>query len=301
MHFSPTPRSTILTSASMWMTLGTILFIIFQGAAWAAPQFKDLPATQENGPTSPLKWAKELLLFQARIVKAAKQPANFAGHYVLTQWGCGTSCVTGVVIDKLNGQIIPFPFSICCATPKSASFKPVEFRPTSRLVIFAGLRNEEEPMGAHYYEFTGTGFKYITTVPDDGSFSGGPSPNQESASTKSARGVSNEKEAIDIPIRLTRGMLYVEARKALIGSGWQAPNLPANGYDEKSKKVIEECSGDVAMCNNFPEITSCSGQGYCLMEFTNKSNGKLEVTTYGELSGNDPDAKVTDWQRKPPH
>jgi hypothetical protein len=103
------------------------------------------------------------------------------------------------------------------------------------------------------------------------------------------------------PTPLKQGMQYVEARKALIDAGWQAPVLPAYGYDEKSEKVIEECSGDVAMCNAFPEIRNCSGQGYCVMEFTNKAGDKLEVTTYGELSASNSDATVTGWQRKPSH
>jgi hypothetical protein len=69
---------------------------------------------------------------------------------------------------------------------------------------------------------------------------------------------------------------------------------------KKPNKVIEECSGDVAMCNAFPEIRNCSGQGYCAMEFTNELGEKLVITTYGELSGSNLDATVIAWRRKRP-
>jgi hypothetical protein len=41
-----------------------------------------------------------------------------------------------------------------------------------RLVVFAGLRNEDQPMGAHFYSFDGREFHFITTVADDESFIG---------------------------------------------------------------------------------------------------------------------------------
>ncbi len=282
-----------------WIAGAVISLFAFSTAAWAVPQFNNFPATPQIGPNVPLNWTKDILSFRTRIARAARQKANFAGHYVLAYWGCGASCVTGAVINKLNGQIIPLPFSVCCATPKSASFKSIEFRLTSRLIVFAGLRNEEKPMGAHFYEFNGTGFNFLTTVPDDGSFSSGSSPNQKSTSSNSISAAPDKKTGNTHPTPLKQGMPYVGARKLLIDAGWQAPILPSGGYDEKSKKVVEECSGDVAMCNAFPEIRNCSGQGYCLMEFTNELGEKLEITTYGDLSGSDPDATVTAWQQQP--
>lgn len=283
----------------MWVAIAAISPVAFSTAAWAVPQFKNYPATPQSSPNVPLKWTKEALSFQIRIAKASRQRANFAGHYVLKYWGCGSSCVTGAVINKLNGQIIAFPFTICCAVPKSATFKPIEFRLTSRLIVFAGLRNEEMPMGAHFYEFDGTHFNFITTVPDDGSFANGASANQETATPVSISPALHTKIRKWISSRLKKGMLYVEARKLLMAAGWQAPIHSTFGEDANAKKVTEECSGDVAMCNAFPEIRNCSGQGYCLMEFTNKNGFKLEITTYGDLSSSNPDATVTGWQQKP--
>ena len=34
---------------------------------------------------------------------------NFGGHYVLVQWGCGTACMDGALIDANTGQISRLP------------------------------------------------------------------------------------------------------------------------------------------------------------------------------------------------
>jgi hypothetical protein len=285
----------------MWVVVATFSSFALSSAASEAPQFKNFPANPQSGPDVPIKWTKSAHVFRARIARAARKPANFAGHYVLTYWGCGSSCVTGVVIDKLTGQIISLPFTICCATPKSTSFKPIEFRLTSRLVVFAGLRNKEPPMGAHFYEFDGASFIFITTVLDDGSFSHGPMIDQQSTPSYSISSASSKTIGKPASALLKVGMQYSEARKLLIAFGWQTPAPPITGYSDESKKVIEECSGDVAMCNMFPEIRNCSGDGYCLMEFMNKIGDTLEVTTYGDLSFNNLDATITGWQQKQSH
>jgi hypothetical protein len=95
---------------------------------------------------------------------------SFAGNYVLTYWGCGRSCVMGAVIDTATGEITWLPFSVCCATSTDPGFRPINFKPNTRLVVFTGLRNEEQPMGAHFYSFDGREFHFITMVPDDGIF-----------------------------------------------------------------------------------------------------------------------------------
>ncbi|MFY0603471.1 MAG: hypothetical protein JXQ93_05945 [Flavobacteriaceae bacterium] len=43
--------------------------------------------------------------FITRIKEGCKSGINFAGHYTLVFWGCGTSCQYGVVVDRKNGNI----------------------------------------------------------------------------------------------------------------------------------------------------------------------------------------------------
>ena len=59
----------------------------------AAPDFSSNPRTRE---------------FRTRITEAMKQGVNFAGHYVIAEWGCGTSCQSHAIIDAKTGKIIEF-------------------------------------------------------------------------------------------------------------------------------------------------------------------------------------------------
>ena len=77
------------------------------------------------------------------------------------------------VYDAASGRVVDIPFAVSGATSNHANFNPIEFRANSRLVVFAGMRDERDgDMGAHYYEFTGHEFRHILTIPDDGTFSG---------------------------------------------------------------------------------------------------------------------------------
>ncbi|SEE40833.1 hypothetical protein SAMN05519104_6023 [Rhizobiales bacterium GAS188] len=135
------------------------------------PQYRDYPVARTyHGANAPVALTKQTMQFQTRLRVAAKEEPNFAGNYVLEYWGCGTTCLMGAVIDVATGEITWLPFTICCAMSVDPGFQAINFKPNSRLVVFAGLRNEQQPMGAHFYWFDGREFHFITTVLDDGSF-----------------------------------------------------------------------------------------------------------------------------------
>jgi hypothetical protein len=43
--------------------------------------------------------------FITRIKEGCKEGVNFAGHFTLVYWGCGTACQYGVVVDRKTGKI----------------------------------------------------------------------------------------------------------------------------------------------------------------------------------------------------
>ncbi|WP_127138375.1 hypothetical protein [Flagellimonas oceanensis] len=43
--------------------------------------------------------------FITRIKQGCAEGVNFAGHYTLITWGCGSPCQTGVVVDRISGKI----------------------------------------------------------------------------------------------------------------------------------------------------------------------------------------------------
>ena len=102
--------------------------------------------------------------FRTRLRAAAREEVNFASHYRVVTWGCGTSCVSGAVVDLASGHVTFFPFSICCSAKVTESdFQPVLYRPNSSLIVFVGLRNEEQPDASHFYEFTRGQFRHIAS------------------------------------------------------------------------------------------------------------------------------------------
>jgi hypothetical protein len=56
---------------------------------------------------------------------------NFAGHYTIIEWGCGTACALMAIVDRINGQIIysKIPFD------KSDGHTGSNFKIDSRMLI----------------------------------------------------------------------------------------------------------------------------------------------------------------------
>ena len=55
-------------------------------------------------------------MFRTRLNEAARLGSvNFAGHYILTAWGCGTGCLDGAIVDATNGDVFWLPAVECCA------------------------------------------------------------------------------------------------------------------------------------------------------------------------------------------
>jgi len=63
------------------------------------PRFKDYPVSERySGQNAPLVLKRDDMRFRTRLREAAKAKPNFAGHYILTAWGCGAQCLMGAVI-----------------------------------------------------------------------------------------------------------------------------------------------------------------------------------------------------------
>ncbi len=86
-----------------------------------------------------------------------------------------------------------------------------------------------------------------------------------------------------LEIKLQKNMAYNEAKKILVKAGWKHAKPPANGYRLDDQKVISECFGRTKLCDDYPELLSCSASGYCRMAFFDRFGNKLAVVTYGNL------------------
>ncbi|WP_139922432.1 hypothetical protein [Hymenobacter sp. DG01] len=91
--------------------------------------------------------------FRTRIREAAKHPPNFAGHYVLAAWGCGSECLRYAVIDVVSGQVYfnnETNMSWWGATLPD-HFVPLDFRSSSRLLVLTGALGGEGRNTTHYF------------------------------------------------------------------------------------------------------------------------------------------------------
>ncbi len=133
-------------------------------AQTAAPRFSDYPAIGKyNGKNSVLVLRKDDMAFRTRLRSAARQPPNFAGHYIVTAWGCGAECLAGAVIDANSGGVHWFPHTICCW--EADIDRPILHQLDSRLIVFIGDRNEKEgDDGSHYYEFKDGKFFHVRSA-----------------------------------------------------------------------------------------------------------------------------------------
>jgi hypothetical protein len=131
------------------------------------PKFKDYPAPPTTiEQNAPLVLTRSDRNYRTRLREAAKEKPNFAGHYIVVIWGCGSECVVGAAIDAQTGRVFWIPHSTCCWGIVDDKFAPVEFRLDSSLIIFSGLRDEKEgDDGTHFYNFKNGRFIHIRSVP----------------------------------------------------------------------------------------------------------------------------------------
>ena len=112
-------------------------------------------------------------LFRTRLLEASKEPPNFATHYRLTIWGCGSECASGAIIDLATGQIIAPPlaksgnpvmhFNVCQSAYEGFG---VDTRLDSKLLILrCGLNFDEQLKrnipDVYYFLLDGQAFREV--------------------------------------------------------------------------------------------------------------------------------------------
>lgn len=101
---------------------------------------------------------------KAIIENAARKNPNFAGHYRIAEWGCGTECQTGVIIDLLSGKMYILSTSEWGRLYKTGSKLLIENPPLD------AVESKHRPEYAFpvYHVWTGSKFKLLcnTTAPE---------------------------------------------------------------------------------------------------------------------------------------
>jgi hypothetical protein len=166
----------------LWLRL-ILGALVFLAPTWAraddvppktpppALQFKDYPATAHGGHrrnTGPLgPTSSGGLNFRTRLKRAAAEASNFAEHYVVALWGCGTECLDGAVINTWDRKVIWLPGSICCTfSDFGYDVDRASYRIDSALLILRGRLNEKAGTDEeHYYRIDGDHLVHLLDVP----------------------------------------------------------------------------------------------------------------------------------------
>lgn len=145
------------------------------GQVKRAPRFEDYPAPASfKGRPAPAKIiGSKAKLFRTAIRKGASSGPNFAGHYTLVMWGCGSSCMQFAIVDAQTGTVyIPAGLMQLDTDPwmqhdPLASEEPVQFRKDSQLLILVGggyIGRKPRLKGKYFYEWTGNDLQLITSI-----------------------------------------------------------------------------------------------------------------------------------------
>ena len=104
------------------------------------------------------------LRYRTRIRETVRNGANFADHYAVVWWGCGSPCVGFLIVDLQTGRAY---------SNREQLVSPPMFRRDSRLII-------EDPSGfmtdslghpgfpfVRYWEWTGTRLRLVASMSTD--------------------------------------------------------------------------------------------------------------------------------------
>jgi len=132
------------------------------------PTFKAFPAKRAAiaKPAAVRLTTPETKRFQAVLRQGAREGPNFAGHYTIVRWGCGTTCNYVAIVDAKNGRVVfppqLQPLSFVMVTDESP---PLQYRIDSNLLIATGASMDRDQAGTFYYRWNGRSLKQLKYVP----------------------------------------------------------------------------------------------------------------------------------------
>lgn len=133
------------------------------------PRFEDYPVKDiyRGKPAAPVLKTRNQRLFRTMIREGANSKVQFAGHYTVAIWGCGSGCGEFALVDSITGRVYD-GFTVEDPTMQLAEQRPdlypkerIEFRPNSDLLKINGCPNERN---CGSYDFVMMDGKGLTLV-----------------------------------------------------------------------------------------------------------------------------------------
>ena len=147
-----------------------------------APRFKDYPVTPYAGPSAApdVRSDPRSRVYRTQLRGWAKEKPNFAGHYILATWGCGTSCTQIAIINASTGKVFHPPGARTnsvvnvhhellvagASSARRADFGALRYSPDSRLLVLIGAPEDRvENRGISYFVWENDALRRIRFVP----------------------------------------------------------------------------------------------------------------------------------------
>lgn len=132
-------------------------------------------------------------------------------------------------------------------------------------------------------------------------------PVNDSPQSTTMADTATDTDATAIASGFSKGMAYGSFRALVLEQGWEPvanPDCRANllGADADALCAADPQLLNCRICNEVPELQSCSGDARCLVRFRHAGSGaELEARAYGEIeywndTGDDAGLQLTDWE-----
>jgi hypothetical protein len=92
--------------------------------------------------------------FRTRLEYSLNERPNFAGHYIVSNWGCGTMCQMVAIVDVKNGDVF-FPFTTSMGVCFQADSSLIITNPLDEMTIEDFGEDMPDWLTSGYYTWDG--------------------------------------------------------------------------------------------------------------------------------------------------
>ena len=140
-----------------------LVFALFAQAPTDLPRFDQFRVTEtfDGAPTRPRLQTANQNMYRTEIRSGALGIPNFAGHFTVILWGCGSACLGGAIADARTGDVVDLPFRNVGAgagyqfadgtVALQENWQMISFKPDSSLLIVRGCLNDDAQKCAIYF------------------------------------------------------------------------------------------------------------------------------------------------------
>jgi hypothetical protein len=134
----------------------------------AKPTFSDFTVAEHfKGKPAPVNLSGDpkAKTYRTMLREGARRGPNFAGHFTIVIWGCGSSCQQFAIVDAVTGKVY-FSREVPYVSFGDREGEPygLDFREDSRLIAVYGRIKEDDPKGMFFFTWDGTKLTLIKSI-----------------------------------------------------------------------------------------------------------------------------------------